>query len=159
MENVIKVLVRDSDSLYNKFSNGELSDELGNFIMMSSFEKKLSRDIRVEMTTCFAVSDDDKDLINDMVHRYFGLSVKQMIYYIRFSIVKQLILFVLGIILIIMSVLMPGKVISEVLLISGWVCVWETVYGLFFIDTKYHVKMKRFRELSRCKVVVSESKE
>ncbi len=153
-DNVISITVRNRDDLISKFNDQQLSDELGNYIFLESFESGFRKKLVIQLVIKFKVSDKEKTNINDMIHRYFGLGVKESIYYIKFSLAKQLVLFILGVILIVLAVLTPLKVISEVLLISGWVCVWETVYGLFFVDTKYHVRMKRFKQLSQCKVKI-----
>ncbi len=154
MNKEISIVINDMDSLVNRFNNQELSKEVGDYIFNESFEMRLRRDFVINVITRFKVSNEEKGFINDMIHRYFGLNVKTSIYYIKFSLVKQLILFVLGVLIIVCAVVISSKVISEVLLICGWVCVWETVYGLFFVDTKYHIRMKRYKELSQCKVNV-----
>lgn len=154
MSKEISLVINDMDSLVNRFNDQELSPEAGNYIFNESFEMRLRKNFIVNVITKFDVNDEAKVLITDMIHKYFGHNVRSTIYYIKFSLVKQFILFILGIILIILAVLIPSEVISEVLLICGWVCVWETVYGLFFVDTKYHIQMKRCRNLSQCRVNV-----
>ena len=67
---------------------------------------------------------------------------------------RNILLFFCGLIFIILSVITQKEspVIAEIILIVGWVVVWEVVYFVFFSDYPKRMHIKRLRQLIDSKI-------
>lgn len=74
---------------------------------------------------------------------------------LRHSNLKKMIVFFIGIILIYLHYfkdISDNKVISEVILVIGWVAIWEAAYTWLFENSKNRIKTKRLKQLAKCKI-------
>lgn len=157
--NIINIVVKDKDDLYNRFNNNKLSDDLGNYIYGQSLSYKIKEEIKINIKTEFELNGKEKNNLVDMIREYFGLNIKETLIYYKYNNFKKILLFILGIILICLShfiEILNDFLISEVFLIIGWVAVWEVFDNILLVETKKKFKLERFRKLVKCKIYFDE---
>ena len=68
-----------------------------------------------------------------------------------------MLIFLLGIIFLYMSyILKINFVLSETILIIGWVAIWEAAYAWLFESDKIKIRIKRLKKLSTCDIKFEE---
>lgn len=151
----INININKYEDVMEKYDNNKLSSELAYFIYNQYMSLPLRKGIELNIETNFEITEEQEDIISDMIHRYFGLQVQKSIYNFRYKTKYQIFLFLIGVLLIAISnlkVLAELSTIHEILLIIGWVAVWELFYDGFFVDYKENIKRKRYKKLSEVKI-------
>jgi len=95
-----------------------------------------------------------------MIHAYFGQEISHLLIVSKHQTYRQIVLFLLGVILIAFSalkILSYLYVLKEICLIIGWVMIWEVVYTLLFDDVKRRIKLKKYKQLCKAKINFFES--
>lgn len=95
----------------------------------------------------------------DLIRRTFGLRVQDELYYTEKSQNRKVILLVLGVALIILYYCSIVSILREIILILGWLSIWESVYSLIFDTTNDYVKIARLKELAKSRVYFELSKD
>lgn len=151
----INININKYEDVMEKYDNNKLSSELAYFIYNQYMSLPLRKGIELNIETNFEITEEQEGIISDMIHRYFGLQVQKSIYNFRYKTKYQIFLFLIGALLIAISnlkVLADFSTIHEILLIIGWVAVWELFYDGFFVDYKENIKRKRYKKLSEVKI-------
>lgn len=151
----INININKYEDVMEKYDNNKLSSELAYFIYNQYMSLPLRKGVELNIETNFEITEEQEGIISDMIHRYFGLQVQKSIYNFRYKTKYQIFLFLIGVLLIAISnlkVLAELSTIHEILLIIGWVAVWELFYDGFFVDYKENIKRKRYKKLSEVKI-------
>lgn len=88
----------------------------------------------------------------DTIRRTFGLKVQDALYYYEKAKSKKTILFLIGIVLIIIYYLSFIEIVSEIVLILGWLAIWESVYSFLADSSKDYIYIYRLRKLSSSRI-------
>lgn len=155
-KNVINLTIQNKDDFYDKFNTYRLSKELGDYIYNNSLQFSLKDSLVIRVITTFQLEKKEREVIVDMIREYFGLSIRETLNYYKFNRVKKLILFVLGILLIFgahFTQLLNNFIFSEVLLIIGWVAIWEVVENILLVETKKRFRLKYLQKLVKTKIL------
>lgn len=145
MKNIVVNIRREKD-LYEKYSN-EVSTELLEYLIE---EAKLNKEIEVTINTKLDIKNIDKLIIKGLEDLCNDNKIVDKIYD-----KKQIILFVVGIIFLIISTLTKPEIIKELVLIIGWIAVWEVLDITINIDSKYKRRKKAIKKLLNCKITVN----
>lgn len=142
----IVVNIRREKDLYEKYSN-EVSSELVKYLVN---EAKVKDDVEVIVNTKLDIKNIDT-LIKEGLEDY----IKDIKKIDRFYDSKQVILFIVGMIFLIFSTLTKPEIIKELILIVGWVAVWEVMDIAINIDSKQKYNKKIIKKLINCKITVN----
>ena len=93
----------------------------------------------------------------DTIRRTFGLKVQDELYYYEKAKFKKTILFLIGIVLIIIYYLSFVEVVSEIILILGWLAIWESVYSFLSDSSKDYIRIYRLRKLASSRIYFVDS--
>ena len=89
----------------------------------------------------------------DTIRRTFGLKVQDEIYYYEKAKFKKTILFLIGIVLIVIIYYLSFiEVLSEIILILGWLAIWESVYSFLADSSKDYICIYRLRKLASARI-------
>lgn len=155
-KNIINLIIQNKEDFYDKFNTNRLSKELGDYLYNNSLQFSLKETLSISIITTFKLEKREQEEIVDMVREHFGLSVRETLNYYKFNRVKKLILFILGILLICcahFTELRHDFIFSEVLLIIGWVAIWEVFENIILVETKKRFKLKYLKKLVKCKIL------
>jgi len=155
MKNVIEININTYEDITEKFNNDKLSRELANFIYDQYAALSLNKNVEINIKSTCDLTEEQENNIADMIHRHFGLETQKSILIFKYKTKYQILLFLIGIFLITLSNLKfisELSTIHEILLIFGWVAVWELIYDIMFVDIKENVKRKKYKKLSKVKI-------
>lgn len=161
MNNFIEVDIKDKEALFNSFNNNQISEELGNYILKNAKNIPLNLKMIIYISDRGSLSKEEREHLVASIRTYYGLLVKEKLLYTKFNKIKNLMLFIIGIVLILLSNALNNifsLLIPELFLIAGWVAIWETVYGILFIDNKNRIEIKKAKALSKCEIRFNGSK-
>ena len=154
-ETIIEISFDEKDDYISQFNNIKLSNKLSNYILEECRGKSLSNRITLNVKTNFKINTNEKEEFIKMVHENYKTDLQEHTLILRHSNLKKLIIFFIGIVLIYMAYfrgISENEVISEVILIIGWVAIWEAAYTWFFETDKNRIKAKRLKQLAKCRI-------
>ena len=154
-ETIIAISFDEKDDYINQFNNNKLSNSLTNYILEECRGKSLANRITLNVKTNFKISVQEKEEFIKMVHENYKTDLEEYVLILKHSNLKKILIFFIGVILIYLSYfkeISNNEVISEVILIIGWVAIWEAAYTWFFESDKNRIKAKRLKQLAKCQI-------
>lgn len=142
----IKVNIRKELDLYEKYSD-EVNEELLKYLID---EAKVKDDVEVVVNTKLSIKNIDKLIIKGLTDTYNDIRKVDKLYDS-----KQIILFIIGIIFLTISTLTQPEIVKEVILIIGWVFVWEVLDITINIDSKQKRQKRIIKKLLNCQIKVN----
>ena len=154
-ETIIEISFDEKDDYINQFNENKLSNYLSNYILDECKGKSLANRITLNVKVNFKMSSKEKEEFKKMIHENYKSDLSEYMLILKYSNFKKMIVFFAGIILIYLHYfkdISNNKVISEVILVIGWVAIWEAAYTWLFENSKNRVKIKRLKQLTKCKI-------
>ncbi len=150
MKKIINVDLKNNEDLYEKYNSNKVSRDLINYLIENTYSCSAKDKIMIVINN-YINSKDCVTLIKngfeDELLRYL-----KRYYYSNFS---QIVYFILGIIILfIATYLGDTSVIHEILLISGWVLIWEMVEIELFADLDNRRRRRMLQKLKKAEFVV-----
>lgn len=144
MKNIIVNIKRESD-LYEKY-NDNLSKDLINYLIE---EARVKDDIKIIINTNLNIKKIDVLLKEGIINAYNNS--KRLDKYLDN---KQIIFFIIGIIFLILSTFIKYGILNEIIIIAGWVAIWEVVDISLNIDSKLRISRKLMNKLINSEIEV-----
>lgn len=141
----IKVIIKDKESIYEKYSH-ELSSDLVEYLVK---EAMLKKDFQIEITSVVKIANLENLIIEGLKNSYNKLIFADKIYD-----VKQIIFTCIGIIFLIMASFLKTELFHELLLIAGWVAIWEVIDFNLNQDILQKRRKKALKKLIDAKIVI-----
>ena len=154
-ETIIAISFDEKDDYINQFNNNKLSNSLSNYILEECRGKSLANRITLNVKTNFKISVQEKEEFIKMVHENYKTDLEEYTLVLKHSNLKKILIFFIGIVLIYLAYfndIVSNKVISEVILVIGWVAIWEAAYTWLFESNENRIKIKRLRQLAKCRI-------
>ena len=154
MNNKIEIYLNKLEDYKNKFNKNRISSDLFNYILEEiktiNIKEKLEIDI---YTNNFTLTDLEKEELALMIKKTYEDDSNDLIYIDNILTFKELIMLLIGIIIIIIYVIFHNSpVISEIILIIGWLIIGEALERLFFTKTEARHKIKRRKQIIKSKI-------
>ena len=153
--NYIDITLKSFDDSVSKFNDESLNEELGNYILRECSGLSFREKIVIRIKTQFEITKEQKQDLVGMIRENFGLEISEKLDHVKYENIKKLLLMIAGIIFVLLSEIIPLDhifIIEEVLLIIGWVAIWEAIDSLIFVDIKRKFDIKRLKQLTTCKI-------
>lgn len=153
--NYIVVEINNKENIFNKFNEKQISDGLAQYIITNAKKSFLGENIKLVIKQNILLTTQEQTKIVDAIREYFGLLVRKKILYLRINNIKQTVLSIVGILLIIFSEFLSltfDYLIPELLLIAGWIVIWEVLDSILFVDSKTKIDKKIYLKLSNCEI-------
>ena len=148
----ILVNLNKKRDFYNKFSNLKINDKLSEYIYNESLEGDYNNKVIINITCKEKIRDEEKQDMIDIIRKSQGIQVKDLLCTYEKEQDRKAILLALGIALIIIYYTGFVSILKEVILMSGWLSICSSVYGLIFSSTQSFVKIKRLKNLSKARI-------
>lgn len=130
MEKVIEIDILDKSDLVEKYNDDKLSRDLMEYIIKEATFVSRKDKIKIVINNKCGVNDYKNIFIESLKEEY-NKSLKIC----HLTNIRQLFLLMIGIIFLFLSTLIKNEVIwKEILLIGGWVPIWETIDIELFSD-------------------------
>ena len=146
MEKVIDVDIMNLDDFFSKYNKELVSLDLIKFILDNA--KEVDGDIVIVLNK--KIDKPLEDILRNSLKTEYNLMIKE-----HFNNNKmQVIYFLVGIIMLVISrILNDRALLEELFLIGGWVLIWQTVEIEFFRDIDNRKKRKLLKKLINSKIV------
>lgn len=154
-ETIINMTFDEKDDYISQFNENKLSNKLSNYILDECRGKPLKNKITLNIKMNYRISNKEKEEFIKMIHNNYKADLKEYMLILKRSIIKKIIIFFIGVVLIYLAYfkdIMDNEVISEIILIIGWVAIWEVAYTWFFESDKNRIMVKRLKQLIKCNI-------
>ena len=152
MQTIIDINLKKKADFYSTYSSKRLNPELTEYIYNECYGEDYKNKVIINIHTKLKISDQEKNAMMDTIRRTFGLKVQDELYYYEKAKYKKTILFLIGIVLIIIYYLSFVDILREIILILGWLAIWESVYSFLVDSSKDYVHISRLRRLSASRI-------
>lgn len=154
MNNKIEIYLNDKEDYANNFNKNRISPELFKYILNELKTINIKSKINIDIiTNNFKLSDIEKEELATIIKSTYEDDSNDLIYLDNNLIFKELIFLFIGIIIIILYFLFKdSSVISEIILIIGWLMIWESVGRLVFSRNETKYKIKRRKQIIKSKI-------
>ena len=150
MEKIIEIDINNQNDLIHKYNNKKMSSEIIDYIIQEAMKIKKNEKIKIVINNKCNVEKDITKMINDGLKEEYNKSKKEH----RDNNIKQIIFLLLGIIFIFLSTTIEDGVIwKEILLITGWVPIWEMIDVELFSDAEGIRKRRVINKLLQSKII------
>mgnify|MGYP004669912743 CR=1 FL=1 len=143
---VIEVNLKSEDELLEKYS-GKLSNELLKYLINES--KYTDESLKIVIKT-----NMEADSVKDVIKSGLNSALKNAEYIDKLYNNKQILLFIMGITILIISTLILNQVIKEIVIIAGWVFIWEVIDISLNTDIETRITKRTVKKLLKSRIVV-----
>lgn len=151
MEKIIKIDLKDEDDLYETYSNELVSKDLIDYIIESSNTFTAKDSIKIIINN-YTNSDNCIKLIKEGFRNEYYKSLKKY----RHNNIIQIIYLLIGIFILFVAMFFENNnIIHEILLISGWVLIWEMVEIELLPDPENRHRRKVLKYLKNAEIIVN----
>lgn len=145
--NKIVLNIKDETDLYERYS-GNLSRELINYLIKKS--KYIKGDIKIIVNTELKIQNLDKIIkegLNDSLRILKKIDDSHN--------TKQILLFLIGILSLIVATIFHDDVIKEIIVIAGWFFIWEVVNISLNIDNELKLNRKLIKRILNSEIIIN----
>lgn len=150
---VINVKLHSKDDYINKYNDERLNQELIDYLMEEIKATSIKEKIKINIVTEFIMEQEEKNRFLDMIRSHFGTDIGELYNLNERVIIIDFLISIIGILaLITYFFLMDIPLISEFLLIVGWVLLGEVICNILFEMSKTKLQIKKMKKLTTCKI-------
>ena len=154
MKNVIRVNLNKREDYINKFSSDRISRELNKYLLDEIKTIGLKEKIKIEITSKFEMTDEEKQKLIEMIKYNYKDDITDISIISKRILVLDAIIFVLGVFCLgLYSLSESVKVMSEIILIIGWLLIWEATYNTIFSKMQDRHKVIRRNQLVKSQII------
>lgn len=160
-ELIIDIDISEKKYLVSKYNENTLDPELREYLINELIGENLSSNVVLSIDTKFKVTEEEAESYSLMIRREFKESINELLYESGNSDVQKISLFLIGLLFLLSSYLLDsvaGEIFSQILMVFGWVALWEVAYSIFFTDSSRRRRNKRYKQLLNAKIVFNNIK-
>lgn len=152
-KSIIDVTLNKKEDYINQFNNKRISPNLSEYILSECRKFKPRDKFEIYISHIFSMTKQEKNELVDMIRENYGVDIHEIKVLSEKRVIFDLISILIGIVFLFFSVIVKNiPVVSEVLVIIGWVPIWEAMYSIFFGGLKNRLLRKRLKKLTNCKI-------
>lgn len=146
--NKIQIYLNDKKDYISKFNQERISKELYGYIKNEVKLININKKINIEITSKFSLTDKEKETLSLNIKNTSEEELNDIKLLEEKVLLKDLLLLLIGIIIIfIYFILKNTPIISEVILIIGWLFIWEAIARLLFAGTERKIQKQRLKQI------------
>lgn len=150
MEELIKIDLNNKNDLLDKYNNKNISDDIIKYIIKKARKIPQYKRIKIIINKKSDINIDTTELIKQGLKEAYNTSIQER----NCNNLKQFMFFGLGIFFIFLSTLIEKKGIwKEILLITGWVPIWEMIEVELFPDVYGRRKRRIIKKLLDSQII------
>lgn len=157
----IDIYLKSREDFKNQYNSNELNKDLGDYIFKKASISKLTRKklLKINIKTDFEMDEFEKNNMIDMIRAYYGNSIKVELIYLKNMYFKNIILFIIGVILLMIAYFFENItdfLLPEIFIIIGWLAIWEMAYNFLFSNSKHYIRIKILKKLTNCYIEIEQ---
>lgn len=150
MEELIKIDLNNKNDLLDKYNNKNISDDIIKYIIKKARKIPKYKRIKIIINKKSDINIDTSELIKQGLKEAYNTSIQER----NCNNLKQFMFLGLGIFFIFLSTLIEKKGIwKEILLITGWVPIWEMIEVELFPDVYGRRKRRIIKKLLDSQII------
>lgn len=150
MEKLIKINIANKYDLINKYNEKDLSNELLKYIINETIFIKRNQKIKIVINKKIHINENSIEIIKEGLKKEYDKSLEEF----NRNNVKQIILLFLGMIFIFIATKIQNEGMwREIILIIGWVPIWEMVKIELFLDVYNRRKRNIIKKLLKSEIL------
>ena len=148
---IIVLNIKQEEDLYEKYSNN-VSRDLINYLIRET--KYVNDDIKIRINTKLKI-DNIENIIKKGLMKIYNESRK----FDKILDSKQIMFFIIGVMFLLLSSLIPTALIKEIIIIAGWVAIWEVVDISLNVDSELKLNRKLVKKLMNSNIEINKEKD
>ena len=154
MNKKIEIYLNELEDYKNKYNKNRISSELFDYILEEIKTINIKEKIEIDIyTNNFKLNDKEKEELALIIKTTYQDDSNDLIYIDNTLTFKELIMLLIGVIVIIIYFIFHNSpIISEIILIIGWLIIGEALERLFFSKTEARYKIKRRNQIIKSKI-------
>lgn len=149
---MINIELENFNKFFNEFNKEEINDELSKYIEKQT---KFIKSEKIIINIKGKYTGNQKKKLTNLIHKHYEKLDDVYIKVDKFDDLYRIMLIFMGAILVVISKFIEFF-ISEIILITGWVVVWESVYDFIFNRVKRKYKKKIYYSLANSQIKFDE---
>lgn len=150
MEKIIKIYLSSQEEVVEKYHGEKIASEIVDYILKEAMFVTKKEKIKIIINKDHSIKQECMKLLMDGFYQEYEMSKK--IYHI--TNIKQIFLLIIGVIFLFLSTIVKENIIwKEILLIGGWVPIWETIDLELFSDSQERRKRKILKKLLKSEII------
>lgn len=146
--NKLKIELKDKKDFVSKYNSNRISSDLYNYLKDEIKLTTIKENIKIEIKPEFKMSDEEKELLALNIKKTCKEEIDDIKYLEERILLKELLLLLIGSIIIFLCFLVKNSAfISEIILIIGWLFIWESLYSIIFRRTKNKILKERLKSI------------
>jgi len=150
VERIIEIDIKNYEDLVEKYNDSVVSNDLIKYLLSQAEYVSNKENIKFVVDKHFETDINIEGLIKKTLKDKYLFSFKKS--YIND--ILQIIFFVLGVLCLFFSIIIANEIIKEIVLIGGWILIWEMLDLLLFSDSKIKRDRRILKKLLRTKFEV-----
>jgi len=144
----IEIELKDKKDFISKYNSNRISRDLYNYIKEEVKLTNIKEKININIKTRFKITDKEKELLALNIKKTCTEEINDIKYLEQRVLLKEIFLLIIGMFIIFLCFLIKKTIfISEIILIVGWLFIWESLDRLMFSRTQNKIKIKRLKQL------------
>ena len=151
----VEIDLKEKENFYSNFNEKTLNPEVRDYIINELVGYDVNYNVTLKIKCADKLSNHDKEIFEKVIKKEFKECIIETNDEIRASNIQKIVLFTLGILCVVLSytlINIIGEIISELLLIFGWLGLYEAVYTILFADLSMVRKLKRLKQISKAEI-------
>ena len=153
---MIIIELKSAEEIVHPFNHDLINDTLHEYLMKAGREKYKEQQLLLFFKGNF--NDPEKQRIERTIHQFYAKEKKWYKFVDRYDDWWRIVGLFVGTIFILFATLISNFV-GEVLMVAGWVIVWEAFYDIFFGGMKRKMEYTLLDKLARSTICFEEEKD
>lgn len=150
MENIIEIDINDKYDFFDKYNEKNVSTDFIEYIIKQASLVKRYEKVKVVINNKCGIEENYIEYIKKGLNREYNKILEEY----HHNNVKQILFLVLGIFFIFLSTLIrEGSIWKEVLVIIGWVPIWEMIEVELFSDVDCRKRRNLVKKLLQSEII------
>lgn len=139
----------------SRYNNNTLDSKLKEYIINELVGYSTESKVTITINSAFELTDEEKEHYVKILKKEFKEDLDEEKYLVKKNKIKEIYSSVVGTLFILASYFMNLDilgVLKEIILIVGWVLIWEVAYSIIFTNGKRKISLRRLKQISNCKI-------
>jgi len=151
----IHIDISEKKLFYEEFDDELFSKELSDYIMRRINKIPLRGNVRLEFESS-NLTDEERKKFKRKFKDYYQSLLDDNKIFSNMCLIRNLFMIIVGILLIACNYYFSTSfepILLEIVMIIGWVMIWEVVYDFLFSNNRRRYEVKRIKQLLKAKIV------
>ena len=149
MEKIIEININNKNDLVDRYNDNKLSSVLLKYILKEALLAEKCTKTKVIINKKSDINKNSVQILKEALEEEYNISLNKY----RSNNKKQILFLFLGMIFIFISLQIQQAVWKEIILITGWVPIWEMIRIELFYDVEGRRKRKIIKRLLKNEII------